>query len=100
MKTITFNPPCKKGDKIYVANSKFGSCNFLERYSKYKIQTIKEVKARINLDTDDVEYYWNTEEDSCWYSTKPFFSKEELFESFREEIEQLIPEELRNYLWK
>jgi hypothetical protein len=34
------------------------------------------------------------------YDGKIAFTKEQLYESFREEIEKLIPEDLRNYLWK
>ena len=92
--------PIKIGDKVWMCTNKgFGSCNFLERYKQYSEFTVTNVKVEFNMQTGKQEIYFSI--DNCWYiyNDKTAFTKEQLYESFREEIEQLIPEELRKYLW-
>ena len=54
------------------------------------------------MKTDSIEWYFNVEgkNNTYVYTDKVAFSKEQLYESFREEIETLIPKEMRDYLWK
>lgn len=100
---LELNPPVKVGDKVFVSNKSFGQCNFLERYSKYTEETVTGVKCEVDIETGEVKYTYKTDNpnNNYWYiyTGKIHFTKESLFESFREEIEQLIPSELRNYLW-
>lgn len=96
--------PIKIGDKVWMCTNKgFGSCNFLERYKQYSEFTVTNVKVEFNMQTGKQEICFSTDnpKDNCWYiyNGKTAFTKEQLYESFRGEIEQLIPEELRKYLW-
>ena len=99
---IEINPPIKVGDKVYIPNRPFGSCNFLERYTKHTEGIVKSVKFEYNMQTKDIKWTFSIEGENANYVFGKWvcFSLEQLYESFREEIETLIPEEIRNYLWK
>ena len=102
--TFEIDLPIKIGDKVWMCTNKgFGSCNFLERYKQYSEFTVTNVKVEFNMQTGKQEICFSTDnpKDNCWYiyNGKTAFTKEQLYESFRAEIEQLIPEELRKYLW-
>ena len=95
--------PIKIGDKVWLCNNKgFGSCNFLERYKQYSEYIVNNVQVEFNMATGNPRILYRVDDQDCWYiyDGKVPFSKEQLYESFREEIEKLIPEDLRNYLWK
>lgn len=103
--TFEIDLPIKIGDKVWMCTNKgFGSCNFLERYKQYAKFTVTNVKVEFNMQTGEQEICFSTDDPNtnCWhiYKGKTAFTKEQLYESFREEIEKLIPEDLRNYLWK
>ena len=102
--TFEIDLPIKIGDKVWMSTNKgFGSCNFLERYKQYAEFTVDNVKVEFNMQTGKQEicYSVNKPDDNCCYiyNGKVAFTKEQLYESFRKEIEELIPEDLRNYLW-
>ena len=100
---IEINPPIKIGDKVWMSkNERFSSCNFLERYTQYQEYTVNAVSFKYNMKTNSIEWYFQVEgKDLCYlYTDKVAFSKEKLYESFREEIETLIPKEIRDYLWQ
>ena len=95
--------PIKIGDKVWLSNNKgFGSCNFLERYTQYSEYTVTNVQVEFNMKTNNSRIIFSVDGKDCSYvyNGKTAFTKEQLYESFREEIEQLVPEDLRNYLWK
>ena len=96
--------PIKIGDKVWLCKNKgFGSCNFLERYKQYAEFTVDNVEVRFNMQTGKQEICFSVDDpnDNCWYiyNDHVSFTKEQLYESFRKEIEELIPEDLRHYLW-
>ena len=82
-------------------NKGFGSCNFLERYKQYSEYTVTNVNVEFNIKTKDSRIVFSVDGKDCnyLYNDKIAFTKEQLYESFRKEIEELIPEDLRNYLW-
>ena len=100
---IEINPPIKIGDKVWLSkNDGFGTCNFLERYTQYQEYTVNAVSVKYNMKTDSIGWYFNVEgkNNTYVYTDKVALSKEQLYESFREEIETLIPKEIRDHLWK
>lgn len=100
---LDIESPINVGDKIWLSkNDGFGTCNFLERYKQYQEYRVKWVKLEYNLETNIAEWYYGVEGKSPTYkyTGKVARTKEDLYESFREEIEELIPEDLRNYLWQ
>lgn len=52
------------------------------------------------MNTGNIEWTYNVEskQGSYLFTDKVAFTKEQLYESFRKEIETLIPEDLHNYL--
>lgn len=101
--TFEIDLPIKIGDKVWLSNNKgFGSCSFLERYTQYSEYTVTNVQVEFNMKTNDSRIVFSVDGKDCdyIYNGKTAFTKEELYESFRFEIEQLIPEDLRDYLWK
>lgn len=103
--TFEIDLPIKIGDKVWMCTNKgFGSCNFLERYKQYAEFTVTNVRVEFNMQTGEQEVSFSTDnpKENCWYiyNGHVAFTKEQLYESFRKEIEELIPEDLRNYLWK
>ena len=98
MKTISLNIELPVGEKIWIDDSK-GSCNFLERYKELKEVTVTNVEVRYNIANKTTEIAY-TVDNKTTYRYNGFIArtKEEYYE--REEIENLIPEDLRNYLWK
>lgn len=103
MKTISLNIelPVEIGEKIWIDDSKgFGSCNFFERYKKLKEVTVTNVEVKYNLAEGITEILYATD-NKTFYRYDGFIAhtKEEYYERFRDEIEKLIPEDLRNYLW-
>lgn len=107
METITVKPPIKIGDKVWLSlNSGFGTCSFLERYKQYQECTIDAVKIEVTIKENleiDYKFLYQVKEqkEKYWYyyTEETPRTKEQLYESFRDEIEKLIPEELRKYLW-
>ena len=108
METITINPPIKIGDKVWLDKG-FGCCNFLDRYKNYQECTIRAIQAKATIKEGsnklEYEFVYQVEEEkdtTLWhvYNERTPRTKEQLYESFREEIEELIPEDLRKYLWK
>ena len=101
--TFEFELPIHIGDKVWLPESRsFGSCNFLERYTKYHEYTVSNVYIRFNLASNSQEICFSVEgeEGHCYvYNDKTAFSKEQLYEQLRDEIETLVPEDMRNYLW-
>ena len=100
---IEINPPIKIGDKVWLSkNDGFGTCNFLERYTQYQEYTVNSVYFKYDMKTGSIEWTFTVEGKSTGYvyTDKVAFSKEQLYESFRKEIETLIPKEIRDYLWK
>ena len=104
MKTISLNIelPVGIGEKIWIDDSKgFGSCNFLERYKELKEVTVTNVEVRYNVANKTTEIAYTVDNKTIYrYNGFIAHTKEEYYEKFREEIENLIPEDLRNYLWK
>ena len=101
--TFEIDLPIKIGDKVWLSNNKgFGSCNFLERYTQYSEYTVTNVQVEFNMKTNDSRIIFSVDgkDYNYIYNGNTAFTKEELYESFRSEIEQLIPEDLRDYLWK
>lgn len=101
--TFEIDLPIKIGDKVWLSNNNgFGSCNFLERYTQYSEYTVTNVQVEFNMKTNDSRIIFSVDGKDCSYiyNGNIAFTKEELYESFRSEIEQLIPEDLRDYLWK
>ncbi len=101
---IEVTPPVKIGDKIWMSkNSGFGTCNSLERYTQYEEVTVCNVRLEYDTKTGESKWFYGVEGRGnlylCDNNYKIYHTKEELYESFREEIEKLIPEDLRNYLW-
>lgn len=100
---IEINPPIKIGDKVWMSkNAGLLSCNLLDRYTQYQEYTVNDVSFRYNMKTNSIEWYFQVEgiENYYIYTDKVAFSKEQLYESFREELETLIPKEIRDYLWQ
>lgn len=100
---IELKEPIKIGDKVWMPknNKDFETCNFMNRYTKYEETTVTDVKLEYFAKTGKTEWLFTVEGHNCWYiyTGKTCFTKEQLYESFREEIEQLIPQEIRDYLW-
>lgn len=95
--------PFKIGDKIWIDTSNgFGRCNFLDRYKKVKEVEITSIEIHYNLKTNKQEIIYCVDNTGTGYIYNGFvaFTKEQYYENFRKEIEELIPEDLRNYLWK
>lgn len=107
METITVKSPIEIGDKVWLnLNSGFGTCNFIERYKQYQECTISAIKIEVTIEENseiDYKFLYQVKEhkEKCWYhyTEKTPRTKEQLYESFRDEIEKLIPEDLRKYLW-
>lgn len=100
---LSIELPFKIGDKIWIDTSDgFGHCNFLNRYKKLKEVEITNIKIHYNLKTNKQEIIYYIDHTDTGYIYKGFvaFTKEQYYEIFRKEIEELIPEDLRNYLWK
>ena len=60
------------------------------------------VNFTVGLKTNKQEIVYCVDHTGTGYIYNGFvaFTKEQYYESFRKEIEELIPEDLRNYLWK
>ena len=102
-KIFKIDLPIKIGDKVWLCNNNgFGSCNFLDRYKQYSEYTVTNVKVTFDMKNNKEEIVFSVDgkDHSYVYSDKVAFTKEQLYERFRDEIEELIPEDLRNYLWK
>lgn len=103
---LSIELPFKIGDKIWMDITKgFGSCNFMDRYRKVEEVEITNIKVEFNLATNKTEIYYTVSKEgsfgNCYvYDGFVAFTKEQYYEKFRKEIEELIPEDLRNYLWK
>ena len=101
---ININLPFQIGDKIWVdKNSGFGSCNFMERYKGLEEVEIVEIKIEYSMSTKEHQILYKvTNRDHYYvYNGKVAFSKEEYYDLFfRKELEELIPEDLRTWLWK
>jgi hypothetical protein len=96
--------PIHIGDTVWVDVSRgFGSCNYLSRYSNIEKHTVTNVHVRINVkDPSKSEFTYaldNMEGTTFLFTENTCFTKEQLYELWRKDIEVLIPEELRNYLW-
>jgi len=101
--TFEIDLPIKIGDKVWLSNNKgFGSCNFLERYKQYSEYTVTNVQVEFDIKSGNSRIVFHVDGQDCGfiYNGNTAFTKEKLYESFRSEIEQLIPEDLRDYLWK
>lgn len=102
--TFEFEMPIHTGDKVWMCdNNGFGSCNFLERYKQYSQYTVKNVYVKLNTNTGEFEITYSVEGKDYGYVYKEgsvAFTKEQLYEKFRNEVETLIPQEMRDYLWK
>ena len=99
---LSIELPFKIGDKIWVDRTNgFGSCNFMDRYKKVKEAEITNISVRFNLaeNKTEITYTLAGENFSRLYDGFVAFTKEQYYEKFRQEIEELIPEDLRNYLW-
>lgn len=93
--------PFKIGDKIWMDKSMgFEKCNFLDRYKK--VEEVTGIEVRVNLESGKQQIVYTVDNEGTGYVYTGFvtFTKEQYYERFRAEIENLIPEELRNYLWK
>lgn len=100
---LSIELPFKIGDKIWMDTSDgFGRCNFLDRYKKVKEVEITSIEIHYSLKTNKQEiiYCVDHTETRYIYNGSVAFTKEQYYEKFRKEIEELIPEDLRNYLWK
>lgn len=100
---LSIELPFKIGDKIWMdASNGFGRCNFMDRYKKVKEVEVTSIEVHYNLKTNKQEiiYYVDHTETGHIYNGSVAFTKEQYYENFRKEIEELIPEDLRNYLWK
>lgn len=98
--TLDIYPPIQVGDKVFLPTK--DNFNFFERYTRFQEYTVDKVKLEYDLENNIIEWYYGVEGKSCLYKfneNKTAFTKEQLYESFREELEALIPEDLRNYLW-
>nr|DAU23672.1 MAG TPA: hypothetical protein [Caudoviricetes sp.] len=105
MKTISLNIelPFTVGDKIWIDRAKgFGSCNFMDRYKRVEEVEVTSIEVRYNVKTNKQEIIYAVNNEGTGYIYNGFvaFTKEQYYERFRDEIEKLIPEDLRNYLWK
>ena len=90
--TFEIDLPIKIGDKVWLSDNKgFGSCNFLERYTQYSEYTVTNVQVEFNMKTKDSRIVFSVDGKDCSYiyNDKIAFTKEQLYESFREEIEKL-----------
>ena len=98
--TLNIEAPIKVGDKVWLPIK--DSFPFSERYTRYQEYRVIGVKLDYDLETNIIEWYFRVEgkEYLYRYTQSTALNKEQLYESFREEIEALIPEDLRNYLWK
>lgn len=100
---INVELPFQIGDKIWVDKTNgFGSCNFMERYKNLEEAEIVNIKIEYDLATQEHRILYKvTNKDHYYiYNGKVAFSKEEYYEFFRKELEELIPEDLRTYLWQ
>ena len=97
---IEINPPIKIGDIVWMSRN--GSCNFLQRYTQYQEYIVSAVSFKYNMKTNSTTWYFEVEgkNNTYIYTENTIRSKEQLYESFRKEIEILIPKEIRDYLWK
>lgn len=101
--TLDINPPIKIGNKVWLSkNSGFGTCNFLDRYKQFQEYLVTNVIMKYDLKTDTFEWFFEVDGKSAQYLFNEgiAFTKEQLYESFRKEIEELISEDIREYLWK
>lgn len=100
----TFNVelPVQIGDKIWMDMSKeFGHCNFLERYKNLQEVEIDDIKVEHLVATGKTEIWLHYKGgDNFFRMGRYALTKEEYYENWRKELEDLIPEDLRNYLWK
>ena len=100
---LSIELPFKIGDKIWMDTSDgFGRCNFVDRYKKVKEVEVTSIEVRYNLKTNKQEIIYCVDNTGTGYiyNGSVAFTKEQYYENFRKEIEELIPEDLRNYLWK
>lgn len=100
--TLEIDLPVKIGDKIWIDLSKgFGRCNFLDRYKNLQEVEIDDVSITHHLNgKTEVWFHYKGGESYHKVNNLVAFSKEQYYENWRKEIEDLIPEDLRNYLWK
>lgn len=99
---LSIELPFKIGDKIWMdVTNGFGSCNFMDRYKKVEEVEVTNIEIRYNLKTgkQEIVYCVNNKGTGYVYNGFVAFTKEQYYEKFRKEIEELIPEDLRNYLW-
>ena len=101
---INIDLPFQIGDKIWVDKTKgFGSCNFMDRYKNLEEVEIVSIKIEYDITTKEYQILYKvTNRDHYYiYNGKIASSKEQYYDLFfREELEKLIPEDLRIWLWK
>lgn len=100
--TINVELPIKIGDKIWMDLSKgFGHCNFLDRYKNLQEVEIDDIRIKHWVDTGETEIWFHYKGGEYFHKMESFaFTKEQYYENWRKELETLVPEDLRNYLWK
>lgn len=101
---VNIDLPFQIGDKIWVDKTNgFGSCNFMERYKNLEEAEITHIKIEYDVATKEQRILYKvTNKDFYYiYNGKVAYSKEEYYDLFfRKELEELIPEDLRTWLWK
>lgn len=101
---IEINPPIKVGDKVYLKTTSFYDetpFSFLKKYTQYKECIVNRVQFEYDMETKRIIWKFGIqgESQSHIYTNQTALTKEQLYESFRVELETLIPKEMRDYLW-
>lgn len=95
---IDLNIPIKVGDHIFTTKR---NPTYFEKYMccEYVVEDV-EIHLDPNGEVKQILYKLN-DNDNCWHIYGPgvCFTKEEFFELFRKDLEQLISPEMREYLW-
>lgn len=94
---IDFNIPIKVGDHVFTTKR---NPMYFEKYMccEYVVEDV-EIHLGPNGEVKRILYKLNDNDNWHMYGSETCFTKEEFFEHYRKDLEQLISPEMREYLW-
>lgn len=92
--------PIKVGSTVYLHENQFGPA-FMDRYCGYKPYTVTRVEVRLHSDREpEILFGVEGKDYLCIYNEDTIaFTREQVYENCRKEIQELIPKAMQEYLW-
>ena len=79
--------------------SQFGPA-FKDRYSGYKPYTVTRVEVRLHSDRKpEILFGVEGKDYLCTYNEHTAFTREQVYENCRKELQELLPEDMQKYFW-